>query len=339
MAGPAARVPPGPDLASTNDTEAPATTRMTTAATSILRRRWLPGTVGRGGVLRAAVKSDDSGGGEYPLSRSGGDLDIGGGSADHGTEFLLVDHGHCSTSDAEWSPAGWDTQRRMQGELSAGLVQARLHRSGSAADGGGDLPLTEIGVVAQNDDDPKLRWQVLQGTDDVLGTGDTGRGVLGRRGGGQLVIVRSPVPVGDLLTELRVARVDDHPVEPRLDVGPVGEGVAESPRPQERLLDGLLGIEAVAQDQARRAERAWITLGQPHLEVVHRSAGNSVCIPVVTLGRPKRFGWCRGIREPHPIPRGVGHQRQRSVSPGPAQFVSSNSPTAQPIARSLSAGI
>ena len=49
----------------------------------------------------------------------------------------------------------------MLGQQSAGFMQARLHRSLTPSDRSGDLTLAQVGVVAQDDDDPQMRWQVL----------------------------------------------------------------------------------------------------------------------------------------------------------------------------------
>ena len=79
----------------------------------------------------------------------------------------------------------------------------------------------------------------------------------------QRLVTGAVVAVGDLAAQLRVARVDDDPVEPGPDARHGRERVAEAPGAQVGVLHGLLGVGPVAQDQAGGAEGGDVSLLEP----------------------------------------------------------------------------
>ena len=169
--------------------------------------------------------------------------------------------------------AGQGAQGGVGRQAAAGLVQAGLHRARSPADGQGDVALAQVGVVAQDDGDAQRQGQPLQRGQHGLGHlallgSRLGVGVRRRGQLGQRLVAGAAVAVGDLPAQLRVAGVDDHPVEPGPDARDGREGVAEAPGPQVGVLHGLLGVGPVAQDQAGGTEGGHVAVLEPVCELV-----------------------------------------------------------------------
>ena len=159
----------------------------------------------------------------------------------------------------------------MLGEQSAGLVQSGLHRALPATDRGCDLALAEVGVVPEDDDDSQMSRQILKGVDQILRGCNAARCILCQRERGEFATRGEALAMRDLLAQLRVTGVNDDPVKPGFDIRAARKRSAKSPSPQERLLNGLLGVAAIAEYQAGRAEGTCITLFEPGIQIVHIS--------------------------------------------------------------------
>ena len=199
-------------------------------------------TPGRGGAT-----------GRVSLAASCSGAVPGGGMASAASlklpQVVLVDH-RASSSAAD-RPTGSERGDAVVRQAATGLVQAGLHRSRPPADRSGDLPLGQAGPVAQHGGDAQVLGQGGEGVEDRVG----GRGHRGRRLGGVErpgcagPRPRGALPAWDLLAEVGVAGVDEHPVHPGLDALAVGQSAAEAPHPEERLLHRLLRVGGVADDE------------------------------------------------------------------------------------------
>ena len=69
--------------------------------------------------------------------------------------------------------------------------------------------------------------------------------------------------MGNLFAKLRIAGVDDDAVEPRLEARTRRERITELPRPQERLLNGILGVGTITEDQVRGAHGTRVAVLEP----------------------------------------------------------------------------
>ena len=70
------------------------------------------------------------------------------------------------------------------------------------------------------------------------------------------------------MTQLRIARVDEHPIEPRIASRVRRQRVAEPPHAQERVLHRLFGIGPVAADHHRGAIGARVAIPDPVVQQV-----------------------------------------------------------------------
>jgi len=156
----------------------------------------------------------------------------------------------------------------MKCEPTSRFVESRLDRSGLAADDDRNIVLAQIGVVTKDDDDPQMRGQVPERGHHVVGERDAPDGVLDHGDVVQIVIGTSSITVRNLFAELRVAGVDHDPIKPWFETRARCQGITELPRPQERLLHGVLGVWSVTQDQVRRPHRTRVAVLEPGLKFV-----------------------------------------------------------------------
>jgi hypothetical protein len=156
----------------------------------------------------------------------------------------------------------------MCGESSTGFVEPRLDGPGLATNCAGDLTLAQVCVVAKDNHDAKVRREVLQSAQDVLGDCDATIGIIHCGDSDKLIVLGAMITMRNLFAQFRIASVHHDPVEPRFEARGTRKGVTKLPCAQERLLDGVLRIESMTEYQKRRADRTRITLFEPRLEFV-----------------------------------------------------------------------
>ena len=82
----------------------------------------------------------------------------------------------------------------MDGETASRFVEARLDRPGLTTDDGRDVALTEIGVVAKDDDDSQVGGEVLQRRHHVTRQRHSPDGVFDRGDVVQIVVGPPSIP-------------------------------------------------------------------------------------------------------------------------------------------------
>ena len=101
----------------------------------------------------------------------------------------------------------------------------------------------------QNDEGPRLRLEAAEAAVELVAVGHRRHGVVGSPD-----VDRNELHIEAVTAEparLIDAGADKQPVEPRVEAVVAAERGEVSPGPDERLLDGVLGLIRVPQDQSR----------------------------------------------------------------------------------------
>jgi len=133
-----------------------------------------------------------------------------------------------------------------------GVMETRLHRAERNAELVGDLRQAEPEVVVEDDNRPLLGREPPEATFELIAIDDRDGGVRHRRS------VDRKDPNGGrpaaATPDLAVTRVDEEPVQPRVEPLGIAKSRQLAPRQHERLLDGILGRAEIAQDPERDRE-------------------------------------------------------------------------------------
>lgn len=156
----------------------------------------------------------------------------------------------------------------MEGEATSRFIETRLDGPGLTADDVGDVVFTEIGVVAKHDDDAQVRREVVQRRHHVVGNGYLGDAVLDHRNVVQITVGPTSMVMGNLLTELGVAGIDNHAIKPGLETRAGHQRITKLPRPQKRLLNRVLGVKPITQDEVRGPNGTRVAVLEPSSEFV-----------------------------------------------------------------------
>ncbi len=126
-------------------------------------------------------------------------------------------------------------------------MQARFRRTERDPERDGNLGQWQVEVVVKDDEGPRLRFETAEAAFELVAVGGRGRAVIdGMEGGrGQFDVEAVPPKAARLVD----AGADEQAVKPGVEVIGAAQCGQVTPGPDERLLDGVLGLVGIAQDE------------------------------------------------------------------------------------------
>ena len=126
-------------------------------------------------------------------------------------------------------------------------MQARFRRSERDPERDGDLRQRQVEIVVKDDEGPRLRLEPAEAAFELVAIDHDGDRVVEVR-----VINRSQVDI-EAMAPQAAYLVDAGPVEqamePRVEAAGIPQRGQVAPGPDERLLDGVLGLVGVTEDE------------------------------------------------------------------------------------------
>ena len=196
-------------------------------------------------------------------------------------------------------------------------MEARFRRSERDSERDGDLRQRQVEIVVKDDEGPRLRLEATEAAFELVAVGHDGGLVVEGR-----VIDRRQVHI-EAVAPQAARLVDAGPIEQAVEPGVEASGTAQrgqvSPCPDERLLDGVLGLVGVAKDEPGGSiepeDRGSCKLGEGVMIASSRSF-HEILLHVAPRRRRGRRGRAHRVwRGVHPVSFRIrGHSRGGSAT-------------------------
>jgi len=148
----------------------------------------------------------------------------------------------------------------------------------------------------QDDERPRLRLEAAEAAVELVAVGHRRHGIVGSRNVDRYELdIQSVTPEPARLID---ARADKQSVEPRFEAVVAAKRGEVSPGPNERLLDGVLGLIRIPQDQSsgcvQPADRGGRERGEGVM-IASSSTGHEFLQDLTPIGRRGRSGRARQV--------------------------------------------